>query len=82
MAKWNAKIKKKLGDFSRLVEEGMYMDANMFDQFASWLQDQQFKDSEGDENESGFLSPDNEWLVSFRRTSQDFVYVKLTESQN
>ena len=81
MAKWNVRIKKKLKAELNILAEGVYIDADMFDDFVSWLRAKEFKELVSDElKENGLLSPDGKWLIIFRQTRQGFVFVQLTPS--
>ena len=83
MAKWNVRIKKKLKIGQNQLEEGVYINTEVFDRFVSWLRAEKFKESTSDEpmsdeRKESLLSPDGEWVISFRQTAKDFVYVQLS----
>lgn len=79
MARWNIRrIKKKLKVEPSRLEEGIYINTKMSDDFVVWLRVQKFKESVSDERkERGLVSPDGKWLISFQQTAKDFVFVQL-----
>ena len=61
MARWDARIRKKLKKLKvgrNKVEEGVYIDTNVFDEFVSWLHAKKFQEPASNElKKSAFLSP-------------------------
>ena len=83
MARWDARIRKKLKKLKvgrNKVEEGVYIDTNVFDEFVSWLHAKKFQEPANNElKKSAFLSPDGKWLISFRQTAKDYVFAQLAD---
>ena len=77
MARWNVRIKKKLKIGQNQLEEGLYINTDVLDSFVSWLRAQKFKEPMTDELKETLLSPDGEWVISFRQTTKDYVFVQL-----
>ena len=77
MAKWNLRIKRELKIGLKQLKTGVYTDADVFDNFLSWMRAQKFQEPMTDELKDSLLSPDGEWAISFRQTAKDFVFVQL-----
>ena len=81
MAKWNAKIRKKLKIGPTYLEAGCYIETDRFNDLISWLRDNRFKETADlePEGERHFLSPDGKWLVCSRQIDKAFMFVQLNQ---
>ena len=78
MAKWDVRVKRKLKIGLQELKQGVYIPAELFDDFIPWLQTKGFKEPEGgDLKGNAFVSPDSQWLIYFRRMPDGFVFIQL-----